>query len=109
MINQKHPMQVPLNALYGSEDGECYDDVNAAVWQMYFNVAMKVPQRPNPPAPARATSQSTQREQGIIDGRVLMYQHESGVILSWQHFACCLPLHFCGQPAVQVRHFTTLT
>lgn len=44
-------MQVPLNALYGSEDGECYDDVNAAVWQMYFNVAMKVPQRPKPPPP----------------------------------------------------------
>jgi len=34
-------MQVPLNALYSSEDGECFDDVNAAVWQMYFNVAMK--------------------------------------------------------------------
>ena len=33
--------QVPLNALYSSEDGECFDDVNAAVWQMYFNVAMK--------------------------------------------------------------------
>jgi len=32
--------QVPLGDLFSSEDGKCYDDVNAAVWQMYFSIAM---------------------------------------------------------------------
>jgi len=32
---------VPLGDFFSSEDGECLDDMNAAVWQMYLNVAMK--------------------------------------------------------------------
>ena len=34
-------MQVPVGDLFSSEDGQCYDDMNAMLWQLYFNVAMK--------------------------------------------------------------------
>jgi hypothetical protein len=32
---------VPVGDFFSSEDGQCYDDMNAMLWQLYFNVAMK--------------------------------------------------------------------
>ena len=30
-----------MGDFFSSEDGQCYDDMNAMLWQLYFNVAMK--------------------------------------------------------------------
>lgn len=38
--------KVPLGDFWSSEDGECWDDMNAQVWQAYFNVAMMEPAAP---------------------------------------------------------------
>ena len=32
---------MPVGDFFSSEDGQCYDDMNAMLWQLYFNVAMK--------------------------------------------------------------------
>ena len=33
--------QVPIGDFWSSEDGHCWDDMNAHVWQAYFSVAMQ--------------------------------------------------------------------
>lgn len=30
-----------MGDFFSSEDGQCFDDMNAMLWQLYFNVAMK--------------------------------------------------------------------
>lgn len=60
--------ETPLSGLYGSEDGECYDDMNAAVWQLYFNVAMKGKEPRRNSRQKSALRNSGKREEERLDG-----------------------------------------